>query len=799
MCSFTILRFYFVSLITLYNIFLCYSSSESFYDLLNIDKHADLLQIRRSFKKLAIKFHPDKNKDDPKAHDRFVKINRAYEILKDQDLRKKYDLYGEEGIKEGFGHQGNQYQSWTFYKDQFGIYDDDEEIVTLSGSDFDQLVVNSDQKWFINFYSAHCSHCHHVAPDWRKMAKEVEGAIMIGAVNCLDDRQICNQENIHSYPSLVLYPERIVYEGSRDRQSLIDFVLRNIDQSLIIKLDSSNFDHYFNIKMAETELSHKQRAWLIDFFNNDDENRLSDEKRKILASSLENLVNMAIIDCKIEENLCEQLGFQNKLVFFPHGQMLSKEKAESFVLNSLDNKEITKAVLSMLPDCKELTGNFITNLINPTEHKDREPWLVEFVAQNSHDNLELRKLPALLTDIKVGRFNCSKYKTVCTEDMKIFKHPTFVLFKQSGGYEMHYGRNTAHDLASFVRDCASTNVQSLQSDFLPKVLESGQMWFVDFFAPWCPPCMKLLPEFRKAAKSIGDSVKFGTIDCTVHSVLCKTYNVHSYPTTILYNMSKIPHVMVGFHSSNELIDFVEDVKNPPIVTLTDQDFDSLVLQRKSGRMWVVDFYNPHCHPCQQLAPEFRKLAKNMQENSEISFGQVDCLAYPYLCQKQYIRGYPTIRLYPLNQKGYTDYQNWFRDAASIRQWIFQWLPSLVEEIHGKFFAENLLLSESPHLVDFFAPWCGHCQAFAPEYEKVAKAFNGRVKVVKLNCDINPKACRKAGVQSYPTVRLYTGTVGVVKQHANGIDLQSQHGDTIIGIVEDYLNRKTAKSVNKDEL
>jgi len=72
--------------------------------------------------------------------------------------------------------------------------------------------------------------------------------------------------------------------------------------------------------------------------------------------------------------------------------------------------------------------------------------------------------------------------------------------------------------------------------------------------------MKLLPEFRKAAKTLGNTVKFGTIDCTVHSSLCTSYNVRSYPTTILYNMS-IPHVMMGYHSSSEIIDFVEVIHN----------------------------------------------------------------------------------------------------------------------------------------------------------------------------------------------------------------------------------------------
>lgn len=59
-------------------------------------------------------------KDDPKAHEKFVRINRAYEVLKDEELRKKYDMHGEEGLKEG-GPSGSGYQSWNFYKQNFGL------------------------------------------------------------------------------------------------------------------------------------------------------------------------------------------------------------------------------------------------------------------------------------------------------------------------------------------------------------------------------------------------------------------------------------------------------------------------------------------------------------------------------------------------------------------------------------------------------------------------------------------------------------------------------------------------------
>lgn len=59
--------------------------------------------------------------EDPQAHEKFVKINRAYEVLKDDELRKKYDRFGEEGLKEDGQGQWNRYQSWQFYKTEFGM------------------------------------------------------------------------------------------------------------------------------------------------------------------------------------------------------------------------------------------------------------------------------------------------------------------------------------------------------------------------------------------------------------------------------------------------------------------------------------------------------------------------------------------------------------------------------------------------------------------------------------------------------------------------------------------------------
>ena len=73
---------------------------EDYYKLLGVKRTASKAEIKKAFKKLSLKYHPDKNKDNPKkAKEMFIKIANAYEVLSNDEKRKIYDQYGEEGIK----------------------------------------------------------------------------------------------------------------------------------------------------------------------------------------------------------------------------------------------------------------------------------------------------------------------------------------------------------------------------------------------------------------------------------------------------------------------------------------------------------------------------------------------------------------------------------------------------------------------------------------------------------------------------------------------------------------------------
>ena len=67
------------------------------------------------------------------------------------------------------------------------------------------------------------------------------------------------------------------------------------------------------------------------------------------------------------------------------------------------------------------------------------------------------------------------------------------------------------------------------------------------------------------------------------------------------------------------------------------------------------------------------------------------------------------------------------------------------------FESAVLKTDRPALVDFWVPWCGPCRALAPVLEEIAKAYNGRANVIKVNVDESPKTASNYGVQSIPTL------------------------------------------------
>lgn len=76
------------------------------------------------------------------------------------------------------------------------------------------------------------------------------------------------------------------------------------------------------------------------------------------------------------------------------------------------------------------------------------------------------------------------------------------------------------------------------------------------------------------------------------------------------------------------------------------------------------------------------------------------------------------------------------------------------EFNDANFDEEVLKSELPVLVDFWAPWCGPCRMIAPSIEALSTEYAGKVKVGKLNSDDNPDVSAKFGIRSIPTLLIF---------------------------------------------
>ena len=93
-------------------------SKRDYYEVLGVDKGASASEIKKAYRKLALKYHPDKNPDDTKAEEKFKEAAEAYEILSDPQKKSRYDQFGHAGMGGGGFHGGGMSMDDIF--SQFG-------------------------------------------------------------------------------------------------------------------------------------------------------------------------------------------------------------------------------------------------------------------------------------------------------------------------------------------------------------------------------------------------------------------------------------------------------------------------------------------------------------------------------------------------------------------------------------------------------------------------------------------------------------------------------------------------------
>ncbi|OWF51690.1 protein disulfide-isomerase A6-like [Mizuhopecten yessoensis] len=231
-------------------------------------------------------------------------------------------------------------------------------------------------------------------------------------------------------------------------------------------------------------------------------------------------------------------------------------------------------------------------------------------------------------------------------------------------------------------------VQLTPANFDKEVMNSDELWIIEFYAPWCGHCKSLAPEWKKAAKALKGVVKIAAVDADAHGQLGGRFSVQGFPTIKVFGVNKNkPEDYQGGRTADAIVNaamskvkaMVNDRMSgrgggsggsgggsksgdpKDVIELTDGNFQELVLE--SDDLWLVEFFAPWCGHCKNLAPEWQSAASQMK--GKVKFGAVDATVHTVYASRYEVRGYPTIKMF---QKGEVREYDGGRTASDIVAW-----------------------------------------------------------------------------------------------------------------------------------
>ncbi|KAL0618436.1 Protein disulfide-isomerase A4 [Plecturocebus cupreus] len=195
-----------------------------------------------------------------------------------------------------------------------------------------------------------------------------------------------------------------------------------------------------------------------------------------------------------------------------------------------------------------------------------------------------------------------------------------------------------------------------------------------------------------------------------------------------------------------------------VLVLNDANFDNFVADKDTV---LLEFYAPWCGHCKQFAPEYEKIANTLKDNDPpIPVAKIDATSASMLASRFDVSGYPTIKILKKGQAvDYEGSRTQEEIVTKVRE-VSQpdWTPPPeVTLVLTKENFDEVVNDADIILVEFYAPWCGHCKKLAPEYEKAAKELSKHsppIPLAKVDATAETDLAKRFDVSGYPTLKIF---------------------------------------------
>ena len=255
-------------------------------------------------------------------------------------------------------------------------------------------------------------------------------------------------------------------------------------------------------------------------------------------------------------------------------------------------------------------------------------------------------------------------------------------------------------------------------------------------SPYCHHCLAFAPtyqtayEFYYTSKPEGSDKTFtefydfqwAIVNCVAYYDLCADHKIVSYPTSSLYK-------------DGELLDSVKGGKN---MTVLSKVIETALEKEKPGsRPKTI-----------ALPKEGAKEAPKQPENTEASAEKLPAQSAEKPTEQPAEDNKTPTTSPEANGKGTVATQSQSTVVPNER--------GISVQLTAESFQSLVTMTQEPWFVKFYAPWCHHCQALAPNWEQLAKEMQGRLNIGEVNCDKESRLCKEAGVRGYPTIHFFRG-------------------------------------------